>query len=338
MRQRRLSFAALSLAAGMAALICGETGARAEQRLVIYSANDSTLNDLVFDAFTKETGIKVESISTGSGVLMKRIQAEKDNPQGDIIWGVSRSLLQTNKAYFAPYKSKENAAIPQDFLDPDNLWTGTNVHILVVTQNIKVIPAGEGPKSWGDLLDPKYKGKIAFTDPANSGSAFTNATLLVDHWGGGEVGWDKLKALFANTRILNRSTLVFQGVGTGEYGLGMSLEYAGALWASNGAPVTNIYPADGTLALMEGVAILKNDPNPEAAKAFVDYINRKDICEMMLKATFRRPARQDLDLAHLPGNMPPLSSLKLLSYDENGWTAKRQQTLEKLKGIIQETR
>jgi iron(III) transport system substrate-binding protein len=332
---RKLSFAALALCASF---LAGMQGAQAQQKLVIYSANDSTLNDLVFNAFTKETGIQVETVSTGSGVLMKRIQAEKDNPQGDIIWGVSRSLLQTSKAYFAPYASTEIAAIPPDFLDPDHLWTGTNVHLLVVTQNTKLIPEGEGPKTWADLLDPKYKGKISFTDPANSGSAYTNATLLIDHWGGGDAGWAKLKALFANTKILNRSTQVFQGVGTGEYALGISLEYAGVLWASNGAPVKNIYPADGTLALIEGVAIIKGDANPEAAKKFVDYINRKDVCEMMLKATFRRPARQDLDLSKLPGGMPALSSLKLLPYDENGWTAKRAETLEKLKDLIQETR
>jgi iron(III) transport system substrate-binding protein len=332
---RNWAWAAFALGASF---LAGIAGARAEQKLVIYSANDSTLNDLVFNAFTKETGIQVETVSTGSGVLMKRIQAEKDNPQGDIIWGVSRSLLQTNKAYFAPYASTEIAAIPPDFLDPDHLWTGTNVHLLVVTQNTKLIPEGEGPKTWADLLDPKYKGKISFTDPANSGSAYTNATLLIDHWGGGDAGWGKLKALFANTKILNRSTQVFQGVGTGEYALGISLEYAGVLWTSNGAPVKNIYPADGTLALMEGVAIIKGDANPEAAKKFVDYINRKDVCEMMLKATFRRPARQDLELSKLPGGMPALSSLKILPYDENGWTAKRSETLEKLKDLIQETR
>ncbi|MBV9519617.1 MAG: extracellular solute-binding protein [Hyphomicrobiales bacterium] len=335
---KRLRDIALALL-GIGTLLFGDvTSAQAQQKLVIYSANDSTLNDLVFNAFTKETGIQVETVSTGSGVLMKRIQAEKDNPQGDIIWGVSRSLLQTNKAYFAPYKSSEIAAIPPDFLDPDSLWTGTNVHILVVTQNTKLIPEGEGPKTWDDLLDPKYKGKIAFTDPANSGSAYTNATLLIDHWGGGDAGWAKLKQLFANTKILNRSTQVFQGVGTGEYALGISLEYAGDLWASNGAPVKNIYPADGTLALMEGVAIIKGDRNPDAAKKFVDYINRKDICELMLKATFRRPARTDLDLSKLPGGMPGLSSLKLLPYDESGWTEKRAETLQKLKDLIQETR
>jgi iron(III) transport system substrate-binding protein len=335
---KRLRDLGLAMLAAGTFLFGAATGAEAQQKLVIYSANDSTLNDLVFGAFTKETGIQVETVSTGSGVLMKRIQAEKDNPQGDIIWGVSRSLLQTNKAYFAPYKSSEILAIPPEFLDPDNLWTGTNVHLLVVTQNTKLIPEGQGPKTWADLLDPKYKGKISFTDPANSGSAYTNATLLIDHWGGGDAGWAKLRELFANTKILNRSTQVFQGVGTGEYALGISLEYAGDLWASNGAPVKNIYPADGTLALMEGVAIIKGDRNPEAAKKFVDYINRKDICELMLKATFRRPARQDLDLSKLPGGMPALSSLKLLPYDESGWTEKRSETLEKLKDLIQETR
>ena len=326
------------LAVLAAAALLASAGARAEQKLVVYSANDSTLNELVFAAFAKETGIEVEPVSTGSGVLFRRIQAEKERPQGDIIWGVSRALLITNKTYFAPYRSKEADAIPAEFRDPDGLWTGTNLHLLVITQNTKAMPVADGPKTWSDLLDPKYKGKIAFTDPANSGSAYTNATLLVEQWGGGEAGWAKLKQLFANTRILNRSTLVFQGVGNGEYPLGISLEYAGQLWTSNGAPVVTIYPADGTLAIMEGVAIIKGGPNQEAAKRFVDYINRKDVREMILRATFRRPARQDLDLSKLPGNMPALSSVKLLPYTEDAWTETRTTTLEKLKQLIQETR
>lgn len=334
MQPRRI-LAALALGASF---LAGVAGANAQQRLVVYSANDSTLNDLVFGAFGKETGIQVEPVSTGSGVLVKRLQAEKERPQGDIIWGINRALLETNKSFFAPYRSKEAETVPAEFRDPDGLWTGTNVHLLVITQNTKALPAADGPKGWSDLLNPKFKGKIAFTDPANSGSAYANATLLIDQWGGGEAGWAKLKELFANTKILNRSTLVFQGVGNGEYPLGMSLEYAGPLWASNGAPVATIYPADGTLALMEGVAIIKGAPNPDPAKKFVDYVSRKDVREMILKATFRRPARQDLDLSTLPGGMPALSSLKLLNYDEEGWTAKRTESLEKLKETIQATR
>ena len=329
----------LVMTAAALGFLLGATGvAEAQQRVVVYSANDSTLNDLAFAAFQKETGIVVEPISTGSGVLFKRIQSEKDHPLGDIIWGVSRALLQSNTAYFAPYKSKNEGAIPAQFRDPNDLWIGTNLHLLVLLQNTAALPADQGPRRWTDLLDPKWRGKIAFTDPANSGSAFANIALLVEQWGGGDAGWGKVKALIANTKMLNRSSLVFQGVGQGEYPLGISLEYAGLLWAHDGAPVKTIYPEDGTLALMEGVAIIKGGPNPEAAKAFVDWINKKETREMILKATFRRPAREDLDLSSLPGNMPPLAGLKLLSYDEDAWTARRAEALEKIKAMIEETR
>jgi iron(III) transport system substrate-binding protein len=308
------------------------------QNLVVYTSNENTLNELVFAAFSKETGIHVDNVSAGSGVVVKRIQAEKDRPQGDIIWGVSRSLLETNQAYFAPYASKNIDAIPAEYRDPNNLWIGNNLHLLVVLQNTKVLPESEGPKSWNDLLSPKYKGKIAFTDPANSGAAYSMVTLLVDLWGGGDAGWQKVKALFANLKVLNRSSLVFQGVGNGEYPLGISLEYAGYLWAQNGAPVKVIYPSEGTWAAMEGVAILKGGPNPESARRFVDWINRKDTREMILKATFRRPTRKDLDLSKLPGRMPALTSLKLISYNEEAWTTKRKEALDRIRDLIQETR
>ncbi len=324
---------------GLACVTLALSGiAQAQQKLVIYTSNEATLNELTSSAFSKETGIQVSIVSAGSGTIIKRIQAEKDNPQGDIIWGVSRSLLQTNKAYFAPYKSQHVNAIAAEFRDPDNLWIGTNLHLLVILQNTKMLPVSESPKSWSDLLNTKYKGKIAFTDPRNSGSAYSNVTMLVDLWGGGDAGWQKVKALFGNMRILNRSSLVFQGVGKGEYPLGVSLEYAGYLWANNGAPVKTIYPSDGTLALMEGIAIIKGGPNNESARKYVDWVNRKDVREMILKATFRRPARADLDLSKLPGGMPSLSSLKLAPYDEAAWTAKRKETLERIKDLIQETR
>jgi iron(III) transport system substrate-binding protein len=312
--------------------------AQPQQKLVVYTSNEATLNDLAATAFSKETGIEVNIVSSGSGTIIKRIQAEKDRPQGDIIWGVSRSLLQTNKAYFAPYKSQHAAAIAAQYRDPDNLWIGTNLHVLVILHNTKMLPAGEAPKSWNDLLNSRYKDKIAFTDPRNSGSAYSTVTMLVDQWGGADAGWQKVKTLFGNMRMLNRSSLVFQGVGKGEYPLGVSLEYAGYLWEKNGAPVKTIYPADGTLALMEGVAIVKGGPNPESARKFVDWVNRKDVREMILKATYRRPARSDMDLSKLPGGMPALSSLKLAPYNEEAWTAKRKETLEKIKDLIQETR
>jgi iron(III) transport system substrate-binding protein len=321
-----------------AALLVSIAAAHAQQRVVLYTSNEATLNKLVSTEFTKATGVQVDVVSAGSGVIVKRVETEKDRPQGDIIWGVSRSLLQTNAQYFDSYASQHKNAIPAEYRDPQDRWIGTNLHLLVVLQNTKSVPEAQGPKSWDDLTLAKWKGNVAFTDPANSGSAYSNVTLLVDLWGGGNAGWDKVAKLFANAKVLNRSSLVFQGVGNGEYGLGISLEYAGYLWANNGAPVKVIYPSDGTIAQMEGVAIIKNGPNSAGARQFVDYVNRKDVREMILKETFRRPARQDLDLPNLPGKMPKLSDVKLVKYNEEGWTAKRGETMDKIKETIQKTR
>jgi iron(III) transport system substrate-binding protein len=322
----------------VAAFGAGGTARAGEDQLVVYSANESILDNLVFEAFKKETGIQVQPVEAGSGVIMKRIAAEKERPQGDIVWGVSRSLLQANADYLAPYRSKNIDAVPPEFRDPQDRWLGTNLHLLVILANTKEVAEAELPKSWADLLNPKWKGKIAFTDPANSGSAYTNTTLWVDLWGGGDKGWAEVTKLYANLKVLNKSSLVFSGVGNGEYPLGISLEYAGYLWASNGAPIKVIYPSDGAITQMEGVAVIKGGPNLEPAKKFVDFISRKDTREMILAHTFRRPARQDLDLAHLPGGLPPLASVALATYDEQKWTEARPDAMQKIQDIVQKTR
>jgi iron(III) transport system substrate-binding protein len=331
----RNTFAALSI---ISAVLGINVPALGQSKVIVYSANEANLNRYVFEAFTRETGIVVEQVEGGSGVIIRRLVSERERPLGDTVWGVSRTLLQANRTLFASYASKNKDAVPSQFRDSDDRWLGTNVHLLVLLQNTRLVPSDAGPKGWGDLLDPKWKGKIAFTDPANSGSAYSNVTMLVQLWGPGEPGWEKVSRLLGNTKVLNRSSLVFQGVGNGEFPLGMSLEYAGIQWAANGAPVKVIYPQDGTIAQMEGVAVIRGGPNPEAAKQFVDYVSRKDVREMILRFAFRRPARQDLDLSAIPGQMPSLSQVKIVDYDEDAWTASRAETLQKILNIIRSTR
>lgn len=319
-------------------LVSGFAGAAvaAGRHVVMYSANDDTVNTMVATAFTKATGIKVDVISAGSGLLYRRIIAEKNNPQADVIWGTSADLLNQYKANFQPYAEKERDAVPAQYRDPNDLWIGTNLQILTINQNTQSIPATEGPRSWADLLNPQWKGKIAYTDPANSGSAYVTATYLLSLWGDNDAAWKKLGRLIANTKVLSRSTLVFNGNGTGEFPLGISLEYAGDLWAHDGAPVKVIYPSDGTVVLPEGIAIIKGAPDLAAAKAFVDFINSKPMQEQMLNATFRRPARQDIDLS--TSKMPPLSQIKIGNYDNAKWDAAARETLNRLRTVIQDSR
>jgi iron(III) transport system substrate-binding protein len=312
--------------------------AAADQHVVLYSANDDTVNKLVADGFKQATGITVNVISTGSGVLFRRIASEQQNPQGDVVWGVSSALLKGNVQYFQPYAAKGREQVSEQYRDKNNLWIGTNLQVVTINQNTKAIAPASGPKRWDDLLDPKWKGKIAYTDPANSGFSYAAATGLLSAWGDNEAAWTKLSKLIANTKVLNRSTLVFDGNGSGEYPLGISLEYAGNLFASNGAPVQVNYPTDGTVVLAEGAAVIKGAPNQATAHALIDYLASKPTQEALLKATFRRPARQDIDLSATPGHMPLLSALKVLPYDDAKWDAARTDTMRRLKTTIQDTR
>jgi iron(III) transport system substrate-binding protein len=330
------SILARGLALAVSLLAAGS--ASAEQHVVLYSANDDTVNRLVADGFAKATGIKVDVVSTGSGVLVRRVTSEAANPQGDVIWGVSATILRLASPYLQTYPAKDREAVPAQFRDPNDLWLGTNIQVVVIGQNTKAIEKANGPKSWADLLDPKLKGKLAFTDPSNSGFSYAAATLLLSLWGEGDAAWAKMSQLLANAKVLNRSTQVFEGVGSGEYPLGITLEYAGFLWAHNGAPVSVVYPAEGTHAVVEGAAVLKGGPNGEAAKQLVDYLASKEVQETLLKATFRRPARQDIELGAVAPGMLPFSSIKTLPYDDAKWESARRETLARLKTTIQDTR
>jgi iron(III) transport system substrate-binding protein len=327
-----------TVATWLLTLALASTSAIADTQVVLYSANDDTVNKLVSDDFKKQTGITVNVVSTGSGVLFRRIASEAANPQGDVVWGVSSALLKQNTKYFQPYAAKGADAVPAEYRDPNQLWIGTNLQVVTINQNTKAIDAASGPKTWQDLLDPKWKGKVAYTDPANSGFSYAIATGLLGYWGENDAAWTKLASLIANTKVLNRSTLVFEGNGSGEYPLGISLEYAGYLWAHNGAPVKVGYPTEGTVALAEGAAIIKGAPDQDAARALIDYLASKSTQEMLLKLTFRRPARQDIDLAAVSGSMPALSKIKVLPYNDVKWDEARSATLNRIKSVIQDTR
>lgn len=331
---RRVTFSMVVLA--LAAATVGS--ALAADQVVLYSANDDTVNKLVAEGFKKESGMTVNVVSGGSGVLFRRIASEAANPQADVIWGVSSTLLKQNGKFFQPYAVKGREAVPAAYRDPNDLWIGTNLQVVTINQNTKAIDPASGPKTWQDLLDPKWKGKIAYTDPANSGFSFAAATGLLTYWGDNDAAWNKLSSLVANAKILNRSTLVFDGNGSGEYPIGISLEYAGYLWAQNGAPVKVTYPTEGTVALAEGAAVLKGAPQAGAGQALVDYLASKSTQEMLFKSTFRRPARQDIDLSSMPGNVPALSKIKVLPYNDVKWDEARSATLSRIKTVIQNTR
>ncbi|HSB70385.1 MAG TPA: extracellular solute-binding protein [Candidatus Methylomirabilis sp.] len=339
----RVRWGAIGVGILLAVCVGGTTGLSAfaaDTSLVVYSANDTDLNNFVFGMFQKETGVAVQTVTAGSGVLLKRMAAEKDRPLGDVLWGVSTVILDANKAYFEPYASKNAEAVPPTFRDSDNLWIGTNAHVIIIQVNRKLLGSAPAPRTWRDLQNPQWKGKVVMADPANSGGAFTQVTRMIDLFGGGdrEKGWQELEKVVRNLRFLNKISLVYTGVGNGEYPVGLSLEYAAYEYVQGGAPVEIVYPEDGTVVQVEGMGIIKGAQHPEAARKFEDFITRKDVREAILKKFFRRPARTDLDYAALGIKLPALKDIKLASYDFRGWAKDRDAVLKRVQEMILQTR
>ena len=194
--------------------------ARAAEEVTVYSSNMQALNDLAAAEFQKVTGIKVNMVRAPSGVALKRMRAEKDNPQGDIFWGISKVVLMANLDLLEPYKSIHFDLIPPEYRDPQYRWIGTNLQILVLMYNKDLLKGAEAPKKWNDLLDPKWKNKVAFPNPANSSFAFTTFTLMLHMYGNNEAAWKKMETFLGNMQVVEQSSMVPTSVEKGEFQLG----------------------------------------------------------------------------------------------------------------------
>jgi iron(III) transport system substrate-binding protein len=275
------------------------------REVVLYSSNQSDLIDMVSQGFEKKAGIKVSAVRMGTGEAMKRVQAEKDNPLGDLFWSGDVAVLDAAKKFFAPYRSPESKVLPTHYIEKDNLWAATNVHIMIIMYNKKLVSEQEKPKSWADLLSPKWKGKIVMANPEKSGSAYAKVYGIYKLY-----GWDGLKKLIANAKILDSASFIWKGTAEGEYPIGLTIEYAAYRYIAGGSKdVGIIYPEDGAFAAPEGTAMFKDCKHPEEAKAFMDYLLSKEVEREIFEIHYRRPARPDVQAKV---DLPKISDIKLL--------------------------
>ena len=329
---RRIVFLALVfLASGVMEMI---PQVWAAETVTVYSSNMQALNDLAAAESEKATGVKVNMVRAPSGVALKRMRAEKDNPQGDVFWGVSKVVLMANSDLLEPYKSVYYDQIPAEFRDPEYRWIGTNLQILVLMYNKNLVKDADAPKKWNDLLDPKWKNKVAFPNPANSSFAFTAFTLMLHMYGNNDAAWKKMESFLGNMQVVEQSAMVPGALEKGEFHVGITQEYVASRYVAGGAKVGMIYPEDGNSVQAEGAGIIKGAKNRKQAEKVVDFFNDKKFRELVIKDQFRRPARKDLDFSKIVP-MPPLSQIRLMpGYVDTNYVNDRDQILARIKDIL----
>lgn len=306
-------FLILTLAVSAAVL------ASAEEKLVIYSARNERLNNIVIPAFTAKTGIEVEMITGSSGEVLQRVKAEVEsgNVTVDIHWAADETMLAANRDLFEVYVSTENDSLRDAFKnDGTNCFNNAYAEPNVMIVNTDMLAElGIEVNGYADLLQPQLKGKIISADPANSSSAFQCLIGMLYGMGNGDPmakeAWDYIDKFLVNLdgKIASSSSQVYNGVANGEYAVGLSYEDPCVELASKGEhPVKVVYAVEGTVYPGESVQIIKGAPHMEEAKKFVDFVLSEESQNAVCAELNLRPCRNGVSVN---AKMVPDSEIKM---------------------------
>lgn len=310
-----------------------EKTVKESKSLTVYSPHPAETINLVVKEFEEKSGIKVQVVAAGTGELLKRVESEKENPLGDVLWGGGAESLQAFADLFTPYNSPQLENVDKKYYDSQYRWIGESPLPMVLMYNTNLVSDANAIKSWKDILKPEFKGQIAMADPAKSGSAYTILVTMLTAYKQENNGWDFVKKFYDNLggKVLSSSSSVYKGVADGEYAVGLTLEKEAIKYYNSGSPVKIVYPQEGTSAVPDGVAIIKNAKNIENAKKFIDFVLSKETQTLMASQLSRRSIRNDVES---PKGLGPLKDIKFVDYDFQWASKEKDNVLKEWKNII----
>lgn len=261
-------------------------------KVVVYTPFPEITANALKAAFEKKTGIKVVMVTEGTTKVRGKLRAEKENPQADVWYGgggVIPFIDVAREGLLEPYTPKgyENMPIKRGNLvlrDPEFRWVGLAVIALGFAYNPQVLKPDEVPKSWSELVDPKYKGKIEMWDPGTSGTAMLllDSVLMraIESGQGEEAGWSYLKALWQNLKGYTVEGKPAFNVARGATPIGIHfehqvlefmLEQQGGAVAGGSENIRWTLLPDSPV-VVDGICLIKGGPHPEHGKLFIDFV------------------------------------------------------------------
>ena len=305
---------------------CGGGTPAASKKLTVVAAYGN--KEKIFAAFTQATGITVDFLDMSSGEVLARTQAEKGKPLADVWFGggLDSFLAAKNNGVLAQYRSKEQAAIPAEFRDPDGYWYGVSLVMVGIMANKDVLKQNNltAPATWAELANPRYVGEVLFPNPNISGTSYAFVSGMLQTKGAA-AGWSYLETLAKNVPYFSkRGGEPPQKVAAGEAALGV-VPMSGEFFAlKQKAPIEVYFPADGIPWVPAGLAIFKNAKNEANAQIFVDWALSAAGQAVICAADPRVMTRTDMPV---PESLPAFSPAMLMKIDLAAFGADRQSIL-----------
>ena len=252
------------------------SAAQKEGKVVWYSATDVQVAEKLARAFeARYPGIKVQVERSGAERIFQRINQE----YGSKIY--SADVVETSDAVHFIHFKKQGWLLPavpsdvakfwpKDEKDPDGQFAAYRAHLSVIAYNTKLVPKEQAPKSLTDLLDPKWAGKMVKAHPGYSGTIMTGTQALSQS----PLGWKYFEALGKQKVMqVQSSTEPPKKLAAGERSvMADGNEYNVFVLKESGVPIEPVYATEGTPIVIGNAAILKNAPNPNAARLFYHYM------------------------------------------------------------------
>ena len=284
-----------------------EDGARREGTVVIYSG--MIVNQLLrplTEAFEKKYPfIRTRYWRGDANQLVVKVLAEiqANALMADIVEGSGISGSVGGTKFVLPFHSPLLEALPKEDVAHDRTWAATRLRYIGLGYNTKFVSKEEAPKTYDDLLNPKWRGKMAWNASSDASGALITISSLLATWGA-----EKTEAYIAKlarqdvTALTVSNRQVVDQVILNEYwiGIGISAHHP-IISAGRGAPSATVL-FDPVPSLIDCIQVVKGAKHPHAAMLFVDFILSTQAQRMMQAAEYF-PSRPDV------GPAPSLSMI-----------------------------
>ncbi|HWG07039.1 MAG TPA: extracellular solute-binding protein [Beijerinckiaceae bacterium] len=280
-----------------------EEGARKEGSVVLYSS--MIVNQVqrpIAEAFhAKYPFIDIKYWRGTAEDIVAKVQAETQahNAIADVVEGSGLTGGVDEAHVAAPFTSKYSAILPPSYIAPDRTAITTRFRYIALGYNTRYVSKDEAPKTYQDLLDPKWKGKMAWAVGSGESGALIIITALRAAWGEAKADdyFSKLAPQqIASLAVSNRA--VMDAVVSGQYwiGLGISAHHP-IISASKGAPSATVL-LDPVPALSDAIQVLKATKHPYSAMLLVDFMLSPQVQTMLQKAEYF-PSNPDVQPADI---------------------------------------
>ena len=292
--------------------------AKKEGTVVLYSSMDLPVGEKLAKAFEAHyPGIAVQVERSGSERLFQRVAQEFSSNirAADVINSsdASHFISWKKNGWLAPFVSEDIARyFPAEFRDPDGLFATSRIWLSSIAYNTNLVKPEDAPKSFADLLGPRWAGKMVKGHPAYSGTIMTATFETVR-----ELGWDYLDKL-SKQRVMQvqSSTDPPKKLSLGERAvMADGNEYGIVLLKEAGQPVEPVYPAEGTPTISGPTGIFASAPHPNAARLFQDWLHSRETQQFFIDFTAQYSVHAQVQSK--PGRRK-LSDIKLMKEDPAG--------------------